>query len=163
VYKTWPEDIRKKLSLHDLRRMNGWTPPTVAVTELPELRDKIGDLLGIGALARNDSTILTSLRNIKKFAEMLHAIERNFFMVPGEVDEDFPDDEPEDECVLNCWGSTIEEYVEQFRAAQAARSQVVTVEMAQRAFDAYWAEPHVDPYNRIRRALEAALFGKDVT
>jgi hypothetical protein len=47
--------------------------------------------------------------------------------------------------------------------AQAARSQGVTVEMAQRAFDAYWAEPHVDPYNRIRRALEAALFGKDVT
>jgi hypothetical protein len=36
VYKTWPEDIRKKLSLHDLRRMNGWTPPTVAMTELPE-------------------------------------------------------------------------------------------------------------------------------
>jgi len=25
AYKTWPEDIRKKLSLHDLRRMGGWT------------------------------------------------------------------------------------------------------------------------------------------
>jgi len=26
AYKTWPEDIRKKLSFHDLRRMGGWTP-----------------------------------------------------------------------------------------------------------------------------------------
>ena len=26
AYKTWPADIRAKLSLHDLRRMNGWTP-----------------------------------------------------------------------------------------------------------------------------------------
>ncbi|KRD71394.1 hypothetical protein [Lysobacter sp. Root96] len=26
AYKTWPEDIRKKLSLHDLRRMGGWAP-----------------------------------------------------------------------------------------------------------------------------------------
>ena len=24
AYKTWPEDIRKKLSAHDLRRMAGW-------------------------------------------------------------------------------------------------------------------------------------------
>lgn len=28
AFKTWPEDIRKKLSLHDLRRMAGWAPPT---------------------------------------------------------------------------------------------------------------------------------------
>lgn len=28
AYKTWPEDIRKKLSLHDLRRMSGWAPKT---------------------------------------------------------------------------------------------------------------------------------------
>lgn len=26
AYKTWPQDIRAKLSLHDLRRMNGWVP-----------------------------------------------------------------------------------------------------------------------------------------
>lgn len=24
AYKSWPKDIRKKLSLHDLRRMTGW-------------------------------------------------------------------------------------------------------------------------------------------
>lgn len=26
AYETWPEDIRKKLSFHDLRRMDGWSP-----------------------------------------------------------------------------------------------------------------------------------------
>lgn len=28
AYNTWPADLRKKLSLHDLRRMTGWTPKT---------------------------------------------------------------------------------------------------------------------------------------
>lgn len=27
AFNTWPADIRKKLSLHDLRRMTGWRPP----------------------------------------------------------------------------------------------------------------------------------------
>lgn len=26
AYMTWPDDIRKKLSMHDLRRMGGWAP-----------------------------------------------------------------------------------------------------------------------------------------
>jgi hypothetical protein len=30
AYQTWPADIRKKLSAHDLRRMNGWAPRTKA-------------------------------------------------------------------------------------------------------------------------------------
>ncbi len=28
AYKTWPDDIRAKLSVHDLRRMSGWAPRT---------------------------------------------------------------------------------------------------------------------------------------
>lgn len=27
AYETWPADIKKKLSCHDLRRMSGWAPP----------------------------------------------------------------------------------------------------------------------------------------
>ncbi|MEL7893460.1 hypothetical protein [Vreelandella neptunia] len=61
------------------------------------------------------------INNAKRFAEHLHAIEREFFMVPGEPDEDYPDAEPDDECLVNCWGSTTEQYVEQFRAALACR------------------------------------------
>ncbi|HDS1216236.1 TPA: hypothetical protein QEF70_002710 [Stenotrophomonas maltophilia] len=30
VYETWPDDLKAKLSLHDLRRMNGWAPRTKA-------------------------------------------------------------------------------------------------------------------------------------
>lgn len=30
AYMTWPEDIRRKLSMHDLRRMSGWAPPEPA-------------------------------------------------------------------------------------------------------------------------------------
>lgn len=29
AYKTWPDDIRRKLSLHDLRRMGGWVASQV--------------------------------------------------------------------------------------------------------------------------------------
>ena len=28
AFKSWPDDIRRKLSCHDLRRMNGWAPKT---------------------------------------------------------------------------------------------------------------------------------------
>lgn len=31
AYNEWPADIRKKLSLHDLRRMGGWKPPAKCV------------------------------------------------------------------------------------------------------------------------------------
>lgn len=32
AYKTWPEDVRAKLSCHDLRRMSEWTPPSAPHT-----------------------------------------------------------------------------------------------------------------------------------
>lgn len=78
---------------------------------------QIYDLFGIGSEARSIQTLMVSLRNVLHFTDLLHAVEREFFMVPGEVDDEFPDDEPADECLVNCWGSTAEEYIEQFRAA----------------------------------------------
>jgi len=30
AYETWPDDLKAKLSVHDLRRMNGWSPRTSA-------------------------------------------------------------------------------------------------------------------------------------
>jgi len=80
---------------------------------------QIYDLFGIGSEARSTQTLMVCLRNTRRFADMLHAVEREFFMVPGDPDDDYPDDEPDDECLLNCWGSTVEQYVEQFRAARA--------------------------------------------
>lgn len=63
--------------------------------------------------------LLTNVQNTKRFSDLLHAVEREFLMVPGE-----PSGEPEDEgapidddCLVNRWGSTHEQYIEQFRAA----------------------------------------------
>lgn len=77
------------------------------------------DLFGIGSASRSASVLMANLNNVKRFADYLHAIESEFFMVPGTPDEDYPDDEPEPECLVNRWGSTREQYVEQFRAALA--------------------------------------------
>ncbi|AGZ38090.1 hypothetical protein ACLPJG_27010 [Pseudomonas aeruginosa] len=64
--------------------------------------------------------LLTNLGNIKRFSDYLGAVERAFFMVPGE-----PSDEAEDagapideECLLNKFPATsTEHYVDQFREA----------------------------------------------
>lgn len=83
-----------------------------------------------------DSSIqVHCINNVKRFAEHLHAIERDFFMVPGEPDEDYPDAEPDDECLVNCWGSTTEQYVEQFRAALSRRDALMQAESVEQ-----WAD-----------------------
>ena len=85
------------------------------------------DLFKIGEDARTRSAIMTNIENVNDFADKLHAIEREFFMVPGEPDDDYPDEEPADECLVNCWGTTTEQYVEQFRAALKSLSAQVAV------------------------------------
>lgn len=89
----------------------------VVNSEATETLQKICNIFRIGIQAQTQSTILANVENVVRFADQLHAIEREFFMVPGEPDEDYPDDEPADVCLVNCWGSTTERYVEQFRAA----------------------------------------------
>jgi len=102
----------KAYALESLRRAEGATLGEAAV----DLR-KVYDAFGIGDQARTIPILLTNIHNTKRFAAYLHAVEREFFMVPGEPDEDFPDDEPEDDCLVNSWGSTKDEYIEQFRKA----------------------------------------------
>lgn len=83
---------------------------------------EVYDLFGTGAQARTPSTLLTCLGNMKRFSDYLHAVEREFLMVPGEPSEEPEDEgcEPDDECLVNCWGAnSTEHYVEQFRAALA--------------------------------------------
>ncbi|MBO4120244.1 hypothetical protein J5T34_05760 [Cupriavidus gilardii] len=76
---------------------------------------QIGALLGAGEQARTLDVIMPSIRNLKHLSDCLAAIEREFFMVPGEPDEELPGEEVSDECLLNSWGSTVEQYVDQFR------------------------------------------------
>lgn len=72
----------------------------------------------------NASVQVTCIDNAKRFSDHLRAIESEFFMVPGKPDEDYPDDEPDDECLVNRWGSTTEQYVEQFRKALGLRDDL---------------------------------------
>jgi hypothetical protein len=70
------------------------------------------------------SVLLVNFENIKRFSDYLEAVEREFFMVPGE-----PSDEPEDagapiddECLLSKFPArSVEHYVEQFREALAVK------------------------------------------
>lgn len=80
---------------------------------------RVYDVFGIGKEARSIGVLLTNVRNCMHFFELMTAVEREFFMVPGEPDDDYPNEEPQDECLVNSWGSTQAEYIEQFRAALA--------------------------------------------
>lgn len=65
------------------------------------------------------SVLEANVRNTKRFSDLLQAVESEFLMVPG-TPSDEPEDEGfpvDDECLVNRWGSTQEEYIEQFRAA----------------------------------------------
>ncbi|MFZ5936634.1 hypothetical protein ACOKS3_17605 [Pseudomonas sp. HS6-2] len=65
------------------------------------------------------SVLEVNVRNTKRFSDLLQAVESEFLMVPG-TPSDEPEDEGfpvDDECLVNRWGSTQEEYIEQFRAA----------------------------------------------
>ncbi|WP_236054304.1 hypothetical protein [Pseudomonas arcuscaelestis] len=65
------------------------------------------------------SVLEVNVRNTKRFSDLLQAVESEFLMVPG-TPSDEPEDEglpADDECLVNRWGSTQEEYIEQFRMA----------------------------------------------
>lgn len=147
--------------LNTLKEIRGWTPggsqsralidamlaasadktaatvqpvaPSAREQELMQVLQGVYDAFGTGELARTPSTLMTCLRNVISFSEMLHAIEREFFMIPGDPDEDYPDEEPQPECLVNCWGSTVPEYVEQFRAALALKAQAIAAPQPQAA------------------------------
>ena len=85
-----------------------------------EAKNALNDIFNIftiGGKARTPSVLMTNLENIKRFSGYLHAIEREFFMVAGEPDEDYPDDEPDDVCLVNSWGRDQDQYVSQFKNA----------------------------------------------
>lgn len=106
---------------------------TERIAELEAHTIKVAAAVGNSAYPFNASIQAHCIENMKRFAEHLHAIEREFFMVPGEPDEDYPDAEPDDECLVNCWGSTTEQYVEQFRAALVRREALKEAEALEEA------------------------------
>ena len=84
------------------------------VAELEGTINAVGEAFGTGSEARTRGTLVTCAENTVKFTKCLDAVER-FFMVPGEPDDDYPDWEVDDVCLLNHWANSPEEYAEQFR------------------------------------------------
>ncbi|WP_407321798.1 hypothetical protein [Dickeya ananatis] len=92
--------------------------------QLAELREqeetlsRIRDIFQIGREAPL-FCIVENVKNATRFADHLAAIEQEFFMVTDEYyhTDDDQDDELREECLVNRWGSTTEQYVEQFRKA----------------------------------------------
>lgn len=75
---------------------------------------RIYNLFGLSS-NHNLSTLLANIENCKRRADMLNAVEQEFLMIAGEPECE--GDTPSDECLVNSWGSTQEQYIEQFRAA----------------------------------------------
>lgn len=97
------------------------TQPTPSVQGEPvELSADMARLYDVIGLRRSQpvSTLIANIENIKRFSGYLWAVEREFFMVPGEPDEDYPDEYPEPACLLSCFpAESTAAYVEQFRKA----------------------------------------------
>lgn len=91
--------------------------PPVSHGDTAALR-RVYDAFGLG-YNHPVSVLLVNIENTKRFSDLLHAVEREFFMVPGEPSDEPEDEgcEPADDCLVNCWGSAPEQYIEQFRAA----------------------------------------------
>lgn len=92
--------------------------PPVSHGDTAALR-RVYDVFGLD-YSHHISVLLANVENTKRFSDYLHAVEREFLMVPGEPSEE-PEDagcEPDDECLVNRWGAhSTEHYVEQFRTA----------------------------------------------
>jgi len=106
------------------------------VVELEGTINAVGEAFGAGSAARTRGTLVTCTENTVKFTKCLDAVER-FFMVPGQPyeedeegqyhDDDHPHWEVEDECLLNHWANSPEEYAEQFRV-ELLRKQAEAVD-----------------------------------
>jgi hypothetical protein len=76
---------------------------------------EIYDAFRIGAAARSFHILRENLCNVLRREQCLAAIERTFFMVPTEPEEE-DDGGPGEECLLS-WGQDPDEYVRTFREA----------------------------------------------
>ncbi|HGB3193953.1 TPA: eae-like domain protein [Salmonella enterica subsp. enterica serovar Waycross] len=78
--------------------------------ELAEFKSSVYAQLGAGCEAP-EFAITEGLNNLRRFADTLHAIEREFFT--KEVPDEECEGETVEECQL-CWGMTVEQYVSEF-------------------------------------------------
>lgn len=78
--------------------------------ELAEFKSRVYAQMGAGCDAP-EFAITEGVNNLHRFADTLHAIEREFFT--KEVPDEECEGETVEECSL-CWGMTVEQYVSEF-------------------------------------------------
>lgn len=132
-------------------------PSDDEVADLIKLRDELSDLFKIGSACRTAIVIMANVENVHRREKCLTAVEREFFMRPGEPDEDDPEAPIEPDCVLN-WGAAPDQYVQDFRAAlssvsdgyhtmdelYAHRYRLFSVLMHAYSARAWWSRTHFD-------------------
>lgn len=121
--------------------------------------------MGAGCEAPEFS-ITEGLRNLRRFADTLHAIEREFFT------KEVPDEEYEGETVEECpltWGMSVEQYVAEFRKclaevrAQGVKSlsnavqSVISERQRQQSVEG-WTPEHDDEHTEGEMAEAAACY-----
>ena len=88
---------------------------------MPKHKPELASIYNVFGLSSNHelSTLLVNIENTKRFSDLLHDVEREFFMVPGDPSGDSEEEgaSVDAECLVNRWGSTPVEYLSQFRAA----------------------------------------------
>lgn len=95
---------------------------------LKSFKTAVYQQMGAGCEAPEFS-ITEGLSNLSRFADTLHAIEREFFT--KEVPDEECEGETVEECPL-CWGMSVEHYVSEFRKCLAeVRAQVVDLAIEQ--------------------------------
>lgn len=124
------ETSRKRLSqLSRLMRLLSWHTRSFRrwrrrMRGLKAFKTAVYQQMGVGCDAPEFS-ITTGLSNLRRFADTLHAIEREFFT------KELPDEEHEGETFNECplsWGMSVEQYVSEFRKCLAeVRAQGVNM------------------------------------
>lgn len=134
--------------------------PPVSHGDTAALR-RVYDSFGLG-YNHHVSVLLANIENTKRFSDLLHAVEREFFMVPGEPSGE-PEDEGapvDDECLVNCWGSSQEQYLEQFRTALLLISKPAGEAVAQIKFgevdSGEIGDYEIEPNRKVCEALNVA-------
>ena len=90
-----------------------------AVDVMKSELDQVYEAIGLHR-SQSISILLVNLRNMKHFSDLLSSVEHRFLMVPGssdDLDEEDEGCEPDDECLVNKFGSTKEQYLKDFEAA----------------------------------------------
>lgn len=97
-------------------------------TALASMFAELKRIFGTGEAVNSTDVVLANAINSAHFAKLLHAVEQKFFTVNDDFDDDYLNDAPAPKCLVNSWGSTKSDYVNQFGRALKRRDLIKQAE-----------------------------------